>query len=157
ATPNPADIAAAGTGFDQFETMVDHAPFDEDYDGMEEVSLEQLLEGRDRPLTIGSGAPAGQDEEIDELSDADLIESAPAEPASEETPESEKPAGGDEQEQESLPEAPEIGEPEGTGLEAEVLELRAELDSLRTEYDQLVDSVSALASELARLTGKKNS
>lgn len=149
---NPADIAAAGAGFDRTDVApVDHAPFDEDYDGMEEVSLEQLLEGRDRPLTIG--VPSDRDEEVDELSDADLIEEVPEPLAQPESPESgaqgEEPATArslevQDDEEDSLP----------TNLEAEVIELRAELVSLRAEYDQLVASVISLAAQLAKLVDK---
>jgi signal recognition particle receptor subunit beta len=65
---------------------IDDAPFeqpeggsvDDDYESVEEVSLESLLEGRDRPATFGGHvplpSPVADDDEIEVLSEEHLVE-----------------------------------------------------------------------------------
>ncbi len=49
------------------------SPIDQGYEKMEEVSLEQLLEGRERPATIGGSIPIPMDD-IEELDSATMVE-----------------------------------------------------------------------------------
>ncbi|MEO8218512.1 MAG: GTPase domain-containing protein [Acidobacteriota bacterium] len=49
----------------------DDTPFENDYEKMEEVSLEQLLEGRDRPAALQ--ADKSEQPAVDQLSEHDLI------------------------------------------------------------------------------------
>jgi signal recognition particle receptor subunit beta len=65
-----------------FEPDAAVAPFDEaamtaDYDAAEEVSLDQLLEGRERPATLSGIAVAIPDENIDEVEEVDEIDEVP--------------------------------------------------------------------------------
>jgi signal recognition particle receptor subunit beta len=71
-----ADIAAADLG-PTLRRGEDAPPFDEQYEKMEEVSLEQLLEGRDRPLPLqhagSEPARTNDEDEIEELTEQDLL------------------------------------------------------------------------------------
>jgi signal recognition particle receptor subunit beta len=98
-----ADIAAADVG-PTLRRGGESAPFEEHYDRMEEVSLEQLLEGRDRPLTMRhapeeaesaeaeespveestveespvEASPVEGDDEVEVLTEEDLVDDEPA-------------------------------------------------------------------------------
>ena len=162
---NPADIAPAGAGLESLHPAVDHPPFDEDYDGMEEVSLEQLLEGRDRPASLGAAAPAPvqDDEDVDELTDADLIEAPATEKTSDDAeagqpaaaePEPEEESGTDEETSDEE-DASRPDDEADIDVRAEIQALREELNQVRSDYERLADSVRTVASELLRIVDKK--
>jgi signal recognition particle receptor subunit beta len=119
------------------------APVDEGYEGVEEVSLEQLLEGRERPATI-SGAipiPVSVDETVE-----DLVPEAIVEPEPESYPESYGVA---------------VAEPQaataavaGTSrsiaaLQAQVQELEGQLHILRKERRDALEDIARTLAELA--------
>jgi signal recognition particle receptor subunit beta len=65
-----------------FEPDAAVAPFDEaamtaDYDAAEEVSLDQLLEGRERPATFSGIAVPIPDDHVDEVEEVDEIDEVP--------------------------------------------------------------------------------
>jgi len=126
---------------DSFEPPPD-APFEDPstgYEGVEEVSLEQLLEGRERPSTLAGNTRVPE-----------------AEPE-EEAPRLDEPLGGGEDEIEHLDEGlliPEEAQPEPTPIEspsAELAELRAEIGQLREEVAQLKEALRNGVAELGKL------
>lgn len=116
------------------------APIEQDYDKMEEVSLEQLLEGRDRPSTMGGMAvpfdvgAVALEEEVDSLHEAEMVSPETA------------PFGLDEQS---------VAAPRGTAaavanhedshriaeLEREVSVLQDEIARLRSDHETLLADV----------------
>src|SRR6185436_4915387 len=94
-------------------------PINDGYEKMEEVSLEQLLEGRERPTTIGGSVPVPMDD-IEELGTEELV------------PHEE-------------PVATAVLERPGSAplLEAEVREMRATLESLARDLEDLAKRVRA--------------
>jgi hypothetical protein len=48
-------------------------PLDAGYEKMEEVSLEQLLEGRERPATMSGAIPVPIPEEVEELGAEEMV------------------------------------------------------------------------------------
>ncbi|HXI14473.1 MAG TPA: GTPase domain-containing protein [Thermoanaerobaculia bacterium] len=130
-------------------------PIDSAYDGMEEVSLEQLLEGRDRPSTI-SGQIAipvdlmsvTTDDEVDHLDVEELL----APPSA--------PFGIGEQSaavsiSEPQVDRSEVGEDQSRieELEREVLILQEEILRFREEREQLLDELRQSVANMTRLIG----
>jgi signal recognition particle receptor subunit beta len=72
--PEPAPQGSDDAPFEQPEG----GAVDDDYESVEEVSLESLLEGRDRPATFGGNVPLptplSEDDEIEILSEEHLVE-----------------------------------------------------------------------------------
>jgi signal recognition particle receptor subunit beta len=104
--------------------FADSVPFPQsepspEYDGMEEVSLEQLLsEGRERPATFSGNVPIPAPiEEIEELGPEELVEELPVAVALEDEP---------------VP---------AVSLETRVHELEQQLASLRAEYRAALEKI----------------
>ena len=109
----------------------------EDYERAEEVSLDQLLEGRERPATIGGNTPVPvifADEEIDELSDETMIavEEPPAPPSRPRA----VPASA------STAAASSAGNGKSVAaLEAEVARLESQVASLKSQHHAALDEI----------------
>ncbi len=118
----------------------------EDYERAEEVSLDQLLEGRERPATIGGSTPVPvtfADEEIDELSDETMI-------AIEEPPAPPPPAR-----PRAVPAPPPQAAASSAGngksvaaLEAEVARLESQVASLKSQHHAALDDIVRSLGEL---------
>ena len=122
-TADPMAIAGAET---------EDAPFENDYEHMEEVSLEQLLEGRDRPVALQSTEPAPS--EADQLTEHDLIPDAVS--AFENEP-SEQPSK-------------RIDE-----LEQQLHDLRTDLSSMRDGSQEVLGKLAQGLADLTELVKKK--
>lgn len=154
------------------------APIDQGYEKMEEVSLEQLLEGRDRPTTLSGNirvpVTIDEPEEVEELEDdeasqnTEALEEEGLEEEVLEDVEALEPEDlvapipvsfEDEVEEEPLPAAvavaPEGVEASGNGrvaeLEAELSQLRDEVSRLRAEHDALLDDIALGLAKLQKL------
>lgn len=106
-------------GFEPF----DEAAMTADYDDAEEVSLDQLLEGRERPATLSGIAvpvPEPEPEEIEEVEEVAEIDEVPE-------PISAAPAGGDLSE-----------------LQNEIAELRASQESMRKGIEEAIRALQKL-------------
>lgn len=152
AAPPPKPEAPPAPAFNPFADSMpfpESAPMDQGYEKMEEVSLEQLLEGRDRPATMSGNIPVPVtiDEEVEALEAEDLV--APIPVSFEEEAEAEA------AEAEAIPLAVAVAPEPGTGrvaeLEAEVSQLREELSQLRSEHDALLDDIALGLSKLQKL------
>lgn len=121
------------------------SPFPEtdgEYEGVEEVSLEQLLEGRERPATMSGNiaipVPDEPEEVVEEVEEVEEIgEAEELEPAIAMTePE----------------EALNLGNPSDEGsLAEEMRQLRAEVDAMREEQRRIVESLQRVVKELTSL------
>lgn len=124
------------------ENPFDSVPFPETaadgYDKAEEVSLDELLEGRERPTFTGA-VPVPivpiDDEEIEELGAEELLSAPPV-------------AVMDEPEPEPLPEPEPRPEPQS----ARVAELEAELLRVRTVLEDVVRQLADLTERVRQLT-----
>jgi signal recognition particle receptor subunit beta len=101
--------------------FADSLAADSGYEGMEEVSLEQLLEGRERPATMSGTVPVPLDalEEIEELAPEEVVE----EPAV------------------AVAFAGENGDGRVDELEAEVQHLRSRLTMMRDEQRSALEAI----------------
>ena len=70
--PEPEPMQEAANPFGESMPFPE-SPIDQGYEKMEEVSLEQLLEGRDRPETLGEAMPIPLDD-VEELDTAAMVE-----------------------------------------------------------------------------------
>jgi signal recognition particle receptor subunit beta len=119
----------------------------EDYERAEEVSLDQLLEGRERPATIGGNMPipvSFADEEIDELSDETMI-------AIEEPPPAPPPPARPRAVPAPPPQAAASSPGNGKGvaaLEAEVARLESKVASMKSQHHAALDDIVRSLSEL---------
>lgn len=108
------------------------APFDTDYDRMEEVSLDQLLEGRDRPLTLSTPPKTrSEDEEVEELGADDLFLDVPS-PGSNEL----------------------IGETADSlalEMQSEIESLQSQMALLRSEHQEILDTIARTLQDLTNL------
>ena len=121
-------------------------PIDQGYDQMEEVSLESLLEGRDRPSTFSGTTPIPVtiDEDVDHLHEDELIAHYdPVALAVEDEPVPVAPA------RVSKP-APDESRSSSHRNE-EVQQLRKDLAELRNENARLRDGMNRISAELAKL------
>lgn len=127
-----ANIAAADAGPTLARGDV-AAPFEEQYDKMEEVSLEQLLEGRDRPLTLRHADVPAPPEEIEHLTEEDLVTPSATDPSPSPAAASPEPA---------------------TEVRDEVEALRSQIAELQQRQDQIVSTLSRVVSELTSLLNR---
>ena len=106
------------------------------YEAMEEVSLEQLLEGRERPATFSGTVPVPLEalEEIEELAPEEVVEESPGAVAVAEEPSPLVRAGADDR---------------VLALEAEVQQLKSRLNIMR---DEQRGALEAILRELNDLT-----
>jgi signal recognition particle receptor subunit beta len=105
-------------------------PIDAGYEKMEEVSLEQLLEGRERPTTIGGSVPVPMDE-IEELGTEELVpHDEPVATAVMDDPLS-SPASGT------------------SSLDTQVRDLQHQLETLRDQHRITLESLARDLEELA--------
>jgi signal recognition particle receptor subunit beta len=116
------------------------ASVSQDYERAEEVSLDQLLEGRERPATIGGNMPipvSFEEDEIDELSDETMIPIVdeppppPPRPRAVPSPPSSK---------EAAP-APSGNGKSVAALEAEVARLESQVASLKSQHQAALDEI----------------
>jgi len=122
-------------------------PIDQGYDQMEEVSLESLLEGRDRPATFSgmTPIPVTFDDEVDHLHEDELIPHHDSVAlALEEEPVPVATARGSKA-------APEESRSSSSHRNEEIQQLRKDLAELRTENARLRDGMGRISAELAKL------
>ncbi|HUP63830.1 MAG TPA: GTPase domain-containing protein [Thermoanaerobaculia bacterium] len=103
-----------------------------DYEKVEEVSLDQLLEGRDRPATIAGGEPipVSLDDEVEHMDAGALL---PADSGSKH----DRSRGG--------------GAASNGDLRKEMDSLRAEIAALRSDYTQLREALKKGVGELSKI------
>ena len=128
--PEPEPVAAApemnpfadSIPFPEEPPFPEAGPVNDGYEKMEEVSLEQLLEGRERPTTIGGSVVVPVDE-IEELGTEQLV--------SHDTPAT------------AVMDAPKTltSASSTSALEAEVRELRSQLESFARELESLASRI----------------
>jgi len=118
-----------------------------EYEKVEEVSLESLLEGRDRPITFSGNipVPVSVDEDVEHLGSEHMIDSGAVALALEEEP---------------IPYSPSkmsstFADESSGDLREEVKALRKQVADLRKDYDELVAGVRRLGGELTRLISGK--
>jgi signal recognition particle receptor subunit beta len=120
------------------------SPFPEtnDYEKVEEVSLEQLLEGRERPATMSGNVAVPVTEEPEEIEELDFVEPEEIEPADEV-----------EEIEELTPIAVEEVEdaPVASASSDEIDELRREIDELRAEQKRVQKTLAKIVKELSGL------
>jgi signal recognition particle receptor subunit beta len=136
--PEPEPEPVFDTPVNPFASAVPfpEATVSEDYERAEEVSLDQLLEGRERPATIGGNTPVPvtfADEDIDELSDETMI-------AVEEPPPPSRPRAV------PSPAAAETARFAGNGksiasLQADVARLESQVASLKSQHHAALDEI----------------
>ncbi|HVT03036.1 MAG TPA: GTPase domain-containing protein [Thermoanaerobaculia bacterium] len=149
-TPMSAPFEAGGAG---------------EYEKVEEVSLESLLEGRDRPATMSGNIPipVEMDEVIEELPASDMVDSE--EPLSlgfEEPPAEidEAPYDEPEAETEIKPEpvaaSSELSSAEVSELRGEINVLRAEIADLKRDHERLKEGMRGAFAALAHTIGSES-
>jgi len=124
---------------DDLELLDDNgSPFPDapggEYERVEEVSLEQLLEGRERPATMSGNIAIPVFEEPDEVDDLEPGVAVMDDAA------------------ESVDDGPSGGtSPSIKASVAEIAQLRAEVDAMREEQRRIVESLQRVVSELTTL------
>lgn len=150
ATPEPPPFeepAMEENPFSDSMPFPEAGPIDQGYDQMEEVSLESLLEGRDRPATFSgmTPIPVTFDDDVDHLHEDQLIpHHEPVALALEDEPVPVATAKGNK----AVPEESRSG---STHRNEEVQQLRKDLAELRTENARLRDGMGRISAELAKL------
>ena len=121
------------------ESAEESAPFETDYDRMEEVSLDELLEGRDRPLTLSGNVPLpyGSEDDVEELLSGDLFE------------DSSSPDLAGNVENDSLPALSD--EALGGELQQEIEFLHSQIAQLQSEHQETLDTIARTLQELTNL------
>jgi hypothetical protein len=109
---------------------------DGEYEKVEEVSLEQLLEGRERPATMSGNIAIPVLEEpaevLEEVEEVEELEPAIAVLEPEDVPEP-------------------VASADTAALVDEVAQLRAEVDAMREEQRRIVESLQRVVTELTSL------
>jgi signal recognition particle receptor subunit beta len=119
------------------EAPFEQAPDEQSYEKVEEVSLEELLEGRERPATMsGNIAIPVPEEEIESMEEAEMLPLAEAEP-----------------EPEPLDTSSAVSIPDVTPLtdavsSQELSSLRQEIDELRRDQQRLRQLLTDIASAI---------
>jgi len=143
--PMGAVTGTMGAPFPEAEPFGDPG---KEYEKIEEVSLEKLLEGRERPATLSGNYanPLHIEEDVEHLGTEELIDhhGAVAIAVEEEQP---------------IPFAPAkmnrtFGDESGADLREEIKSLRQELADVRRKYDELLNGITRISGELTRL-GRK--
>ncbi len=129
-------LAEAPNPFADSVPFADSAPVEADYDGAEEVSLEQLLsEGRTRPATFAGDVAIPHAEEVEELGADELLETPVAVAVMEEEP---------------------VAAPVALAGDDRVAELEAQVASLRHKLDIRTTALQSILRELDELREKVN-
>jgi signal recognition particle receptor subunit beta len=158
-TPEPAAEPAMVNPFADSLPFGESAPVERDYEAAEEVSLEQLLEGRERPATIGGNVPIPViiDQSAEDVEELQAEEMLAPEPTIRRPPPPRDPTM-EVRFDPSMLEEDRVEEPEPSGLtvgteelEAEVLRLQGELEDLRREHEELREAVARGLADLTRL------
>jgi signal recognition particle receptor subunit beta len=135
-TPEPLSEPAMNPFADSVP-FPESAPLGEGYEKMEEISLEQLLEGRERPETFSGTIPVplNFDDAVEDVPEDSIVDGpgvAVAEP----------------------PVATAVGKKSVASLEADVKRLEAQLSSLRKKHrealDELIKGLSELTEKVRR-------
>ena len=141
--PEPEPIAAMNPFADSIP-FPESAPADNAYEKAEEVSLEQLLEGRERPATFSGNVPVPVD--VDEIEELGAEELMPVdEGAAVAVMESPRDAALDD----TSPSLAKSGSARLSVLEGEVTQLRQQVASMkdqhRAELEEILTKLNALA------------
>jgi signal recognition particle receptor subunit beta len=126
----PVNPFADSLGSDPFP-VPEPTPIDSGYEAMEEVSLEQLLEGRERPATMSGAVPVPLEaleamDEIEELAPEEVVEEPSVAVAFADEP---------------SPMVHASGNDRVVALEAEVQQLRSKLSILRDEQRSALEAI----------------
>ncbi|HEX3108149.1 MAG TPA: GTPase domain-containing protein [Thermoanaerobaculia bacterium] len=129
--PEPAPAFASSTPVAEevpINPFADSMVTDSGYEAMEEVSLEQLLEGRERPATLSGAVPVPIEalEEIEELAPEEVVDEPSLAVAVAEEPSPIVHAGADDR---------------VMALEAEVQQLRSRLSIMRDEQRTALEAI----------------
>ena len=144
--PMGAVSGTMGAPFPEAEPFEDPG---KEYEKIEEVSLEKLLEGRERPLTLSGNYPNPLhhvEEEVEHLGTEELIDHHGAVSIAVE-------------EEQPIPFAPSkmnktFADESGADLREEIKSLRQELADVRRKYDELLNGITRISGELTRLAQK---
>jgi signal recognition particle receptor subunit beta len=136
--PEPAPLS---NPFADSVPFPESAPMDQGYEKMEEVSLEELLEGRERPATMSGMVPVPVPlDEVEELDTAAIVEEhSPSVAVMEEEP--------------APP--PRRSTSPGVSLEGRVARLEQEIDELRSEHRATLEDILSTLSELSNRVRSK--
>jgi signal recognition particle receptor subunit beta len=129
--PEPEALGSpfADTPFPEEPPFPEPGPLNAGYEKMEEVSLEQLLEGRERPTTLGGSVPVPM-EEIEELGTEELV------------PHEEPVAT-------AVMDAPFSPAPDTSPVDAQVRELQQQLEALKTQQRMALENLARDLEDLA--------
>ena len=140
APPPPPPVEEAPFATDMASPFPDSVPFPEataepvgsGYDNVQEVSLEQLLEGRERPLTLGGNVPIPVDlDEVEEIGHESIVDEPLSGVAVMDQPKTKRAAAA----------AP-------SGDSHRIAELEEEVQRLRTAVENVLSGLDELASRL---------
>ncbi|HEY5611842.1 MAG TPA: GTPase domain-containing protein [Thermoanaerobaculia bacterium] len=125
----------------------DSAPTTQEYDNVEEVSLESLLEGRPATISGNIAVPVSIDEDVEPLAVEAMIEEPPIAVAVEAEP-VRKP----------MPSAKlsKAFSDDAQALHSEIASLKAEVETLREKNQQLIDGVVKSLTDLAKWVHKNS-
>ena len=141
--PPPAPLPEVNP-FSDSVPFPESSPIDQGYEKMEEVSLEQLLEGRERPATIGGTIPIPIDD-IEELDSSAMVEDSPAVAVMEEP----KPA------RRGAAAASAGSDSRLSALEQQVSQLQQQMTTMRSEHQETLEDVLRTLDDLtARIRGQ---
>jgi signal recognition particle receptor subunit beta len=153
--PEPDPIPLDSSAAEAMNPFADSAPFPEEdanplgsgYEKVEEVSLEQLLQGRERPATFAGvvAIPIEEEEDVEEIgSDAMVpVDDEPLSGVAVMTPPSARKTA-----------APAASQGRIAELEAEVKQLKQRMDQMRTEHRSEIESILR---DLSDITAKVRS
>lgn len=135
--PEPEPIA---NPFADSVPFPESTPLDQGYEKMEEVSLEQLLEGRERPATIGGTIPVPIPlDDIEEIDTASMVEeSSPAVAVMDEPKPARKAAA-----------APATSDNRLGALEQQVSQLEQQISKMRSEHRATLDDILRTLNDLS--------
>lgn len=178
----PAQDDGAEQGEFAVGSAADAGPFGDaavnaDYERVEEVNLEELLEGRPRPATFAGDiavpiedGDTGDDDEIEPLAAEEIlpeaddsevsveafpVDATPTEPSTAHDDALAPDLSGGISDSPFLSPAPEIREGNGD-LQAEVIALRREVEIIRTEQEKVREAIGRLIEDLSSLLSRSS-
>jgi signal recognition particle receptor subunit beta len=144
--PPPPEPEPLSNPFGDSMPFPESAPLDQGYEKMEEVSLEQLLEGRERPATISGGIPVPISmDDVEELDTAAIVEdSSPAVAVME-------------QPKKAAAKRPAAAAPAAAsaGTDARIRDLEQQIATMRADHAATLDDIVQTLTELTQRVRSK--
>jgi hypothetical protein len=141
--PEPPPLAEVNPFADSVP-FPESSPMDQGYEKMEEVSLEQLLEGRERPATIGGSIPVpmGTFDDVEELDSSAMVDEAPAVAVMEPPP---KPAPA---RKPATAAAPAAQDGKLAALEQQLSQLQQQVATMKSEHQEALEEIVRALTDL---------